>query len=105
MSRCFLIDTLTRNINLDEVKKFGEPCYIFRSGEDRPSVFDAENLSELLKSKFEALEFDVEKDFIVICGSLNMITNVVAFATNNYGICKALMFDFRKQLYISVDIG
>ena len=104
-ARCFVIERQNDKDSPANLKDFGEIVYIFKAGQDRPSVFDTDRMSESILEALNANKFCAASDFLVVSGSLNMMANLVAVAVNNFGVCDALMFEFSSKKYRQVEIG
>lgn len=108
MPICILVEPILNRVNgIDTLKEFGEVRYLFDGKEKRPSVFKTESFSDEMHSRIKHLAYNPLTDFIVIAGSLNTVTQLVALAINlsSDGCVKGLMFSPQCQAYVAVDLG
>ena len=104
-ARCFVVERQNDKDSTSNLSEFGEIVYVFKAGQDRPSVFDTAKLSEAIFDVLDKADYRSDRDYIVLSGSLNMMASLVAVAINYQGISKALMFDFAGKKYRQVEIG
>lgn len=104
--RCFVIEPFSKQMySLDPLKYYGDLVYLFDGMETQPSIFDGIRSAEEFESRLDSHSFNVEKDYIVIAGTICKIVHLVSVATMKYGICNALMYKPSEKQYIAVEIG
>lgn len=105
MPKVFIVEPVRSNLNFQSAEQFGETVYLFNEGDRRSSVFDSENYADDIAEALSRKEFNPNKDYICITGSIIPVTLVVATMIHLYGRVNALFFRANESSYSSHWIG
>ena len=106
MPRVFTIEKLQPNTDCaNKASLHGKVIDIFEPGEDRPSVYDTDLLSTTIIDKLDRYDYVPDEDYIVLHGSKNLLSNLIAAVVYEFGQVNALMFDYGAQTYRPIKIG
>ena len=100
--RAFVIEPV--KIDIHRASAYGEICYVFPQGEQRPSIFDLDFQSRLI-SELEDYGYDHYEDWIVVVGSMTTVSIALSTIADYYGPVKLLVFNAQDQDYTEILIG
>lgn len=85
---------------------FGDKMiYLFAVGEQRPSLFDTDALSDLICDKLLKINYKPDEDIIVIGGGITINCHLCAVIGVAYGEFKVLLYDSNKGRYFEGKLG
>ena len=101
-TRVFLLEPVKQDTQ--DAREFGEITYLFKYGEQRPSIFSIEYQDELEK-RFIECEFDPENDLFVLTGFQIAISIAVAVLTKMFKNFEILCFYVPTHSYTIISVG
>lgn len=101
MSRVFLLGPTDHNI--DDALRYGRLQIVFEG--PRPSIFDHKRFSAEYCKRLRELNFDPDKDFVLLIGTAVPLILCTSFLLDEYGFFKALLFNAAKNCYVVRTLG
>lgn len=99
MAKVFLVEE-PKNVSPAPAEDWGEIEYVFQAGTRRPSVFDCQKFGNLFLDMIKEKQFDPEKDYFCLTGSLLPVCVGLVALLSAYGKVNILAFVSTEGKYV-----
>ena len=82
----------------------GRVEYIFDESHSRPYIF-ADTLTEAIERRLKAMQFDPDKDRLILSGNIVAVSAMISVVCADYGWCTALAYDTKIKAYHEMLLG
>lgn len=83
----------------EQLASFGDAHYLFEY-RNRPRAFEAQRCIETMISRLQEINFNPDKDFIVMTGQLIYVSLLLTAAISSYSKLHILIFDAANERYV-----
>ncbi len=104
-SRVFILEPVSKWLDITATKEFGDLVYLFAKGENRPGIFHSNLFGLELLKRLVRNDFQPERDSICIVGSMVPMALYIAAAISFFGTINVLLFSAIYEEYVQKQIG